>query len=115
VNAGGAASLAGTVKALRGGVVNRNDSYAPWVKPGFTSKLRGWLTLDVLNVGNLIKKRWGRIDEIAFPSDRSFVFYNGIDGSGRYVYSLGSLEDYVTRQAAGESQWAAQVTPRYEF
>ncbi|HLL12114.1 MAG TPA: hypothetical protein VK570_13720, partial [Rubrivivax sp.] len=60
-------------------------------------------------------KKWGRIDEIGFPSNRSFVNYNGINAQGRYVYSLGSLEDLTTRQTAGESQWAVQATLRYEF
>ena len=54
-------------------------------------------------------------DEIGFPSNRSFVNYAGINSAGKYVYSLGTLEDFVTRQAAGESQWAVQVTLKYEF
>ncbi|MFM1939286.1 MAG: hypothetical protein RLY32_1028, partial [Pseudomonadota bacterium] len=37
------------------------------------------------------------------------------DANGRYVYSLGTLESLVTRQNAGESQWAAQLTLRVEF
>ena len=71
-------------------------------------------TLDVLNFGNLLKKKWGRIDEIGFPSNRSFVNFNGLE-NGQYVYSLGALEDFNTRQTAGESQWAVQATLRYEF
>ncbi len=38
-----------------------------------------------------------------------------MDANGKYVYSLGSLEDHVTRQVNGESQWAVQFTVRYEF
>ncbi len=113
------------LSSAKGGVVGRNDSYAAWVNnfdlkiaqevPGFTSKHKGSVSLDILNIGNLLSKRWGRINEIGFPSSRSFVNYNGLDAAGKYVYSLGTFEDVVTRQTTGESQWAAQVTLRYEF
>ena len=110
----------------KGGVVGRNDSYAPWVNnfdlkisqevPGFTSKHKGYVSLDILNFGNFLDKRWGRINEIDFPSSRGFVNYNGIDpATGKYMYALGTLRDWTTRQVSGESQWAAQVTLRYEF
>ena len=109
----------------KGGVVGRNNQFAPWVNnfdvrlsqelPAWTRKHRASLTLDILNFGNLLNKKWGRIDEIGFPSNRSFVNYGGINAAGKYVYSLGSTEDFVTRQAAGESQWAVQVTLKYEF
>ena len=111
--------------AAKGGIVGRNNNFAPWVNsfdlrisqelPGWKAGHKGVLTFDILNVGNFINKRWGRIDEIGFPSNRSFVNYNGLDANGRYIYSLGSTEDYVTRQTSGESQWALQITLRYEF
>lgn len=110
--------------AAKGGVVGRNNSFAPWVNnfdvrfsqelPGFMKGHKTTFTLDVLNFGNLLNKKWGRVDEIGFPSNRSFVNFNGLE-NGRYVYSLGSVEDLATRQAAGESQWAVQATLRYEF
>lgn len=78
------------------------------------------ITLDLFNVANLLNKKWGRIDEIAFSAGggtaRSFVNYAGLDAQGRYIYSVSQVaRDFVTRQARGESQWAAQVTVRYEF
>ena len=110
--------------AAKGGVVGRNNSTAPWVNtvdvrfsqqlPGFTKKHKASFVLDILNFGNLLNKKWGRTDEIGFPSNRSFVNFNGME-NGKYVYSLGSLEDLTTRQASGESQWAIQATLRYEF
>ena len=112
------------LSAAKGGVVGRNNSFAPWVNnfdvrfsqelPGFMKDHKTTFTLDVLNFGNLLKKKWGRIDEIGFPSNRSFVNFNGLE-NGQYVYSLGALEDFNTRQTAGESQWAVQATLRYEF
>ena len=76
----------------------------------------------VLFVGNMLNKKWGHIDEVAFQSAggqaRSFVQYAGLDASGRYIYRVGgnvAIEDFVTRQRNGESQWAVQATFRYEF
>ncbi len=115
----------------RGQVVKRNGSFSPFVNsfdlrlsqeiPGFFPKHKGVFTFDILNVGNLLNKRWGRIDEVGFqPAGglaRSFVNYRGIDpATGKYIYStMPAIEDLTTRQARGESQWALQVTVRYEF
>ncbi len=111
--------------AAKGGVVGRNNQFAPWVNnvdvrvsqqlPALSAKHKASISLDILNFGNLLNKKWGRIDEIGFPSNRSFVNYGGINAAGKYVYSLGTTEDFVTRQAAGESQWAVQITLKYEF
>ena len=117
------------LSAAKGSVVKRNGSFAPFVNNfdlrlsqevrGLTAKHKGVFTFDILNVGNLLNKKWGRIDEIAFQggggSARSFVNYNGLDANGKYIYSVVDVEDNVTRQAKGESQWALQVTLRYEF
>lgn len=112
--------------SAKGGVVGRNNNYAPWVNnvdlrfsqeiPGFASKHKGTFQVDLLNFGNMLSRKWGRIDEIGFPSNRSFVNFAGVDSAtGKYIYTMGSTEDFVTRQAAGESQWAIQVTLRYSF
>ncbi len=113
-----------------GTVVDRYTDYSPWTNsfdirvsqqlPGFMEGHKTEIVLDILNVGNLINKDWGRIDEIGFQANgaqaRSFVNYNGIDAQGRYIYSLNNtVEDFITRQNRGESQWAAQVTLRYRF
>ncbi len=139
VFAGGAAdeakfwSVVNSTPDLRnaiGGVVKRNGSFSPFVNtfdlrvsqelPGFTAKHKGVITLDFLNVGNLLNKRWGRTDEVAFQSAgaaaRSFVNYKGLTPDGKYIYTtMPATEDLVTRQAKGESQWAIQATLRYEF
>lgn len=113
------------LSSARGGLVGRNNTFAPWVNnfdmrikqelPGFTKNHKASLTLDFLNLGNMLNKNWGRIDEIAFPSNRSFVNYAGQDANGKYIYAVGSTKDLITRQASGESQWAVQMTLRYEF
>ncbi|MFZ6749314.1 carboxypeptidase regulatory-like domain-containing protein [Undibacterium sp. Ren11W] len=113
-----------------GGVTKRNDSFSPWTNsfdlrlsqelPGFFGKNKGAFILDLFNVGNLINKKWGRINEVLFRSNggaaRSFVDYVGIDSSGRYIYNVkSSVESTEVRQVKGESQWAIQATLRYEF
>ena len=113
-----------TLSQARGGVVGRNDTRGPFINtfdvrvsqelPGFMPKHKGLISLDILNFGNLLNKEWGRIDEIGFPSNRSFVNYAGMK-DGKYVYNTVAVENLVTRQAKGESQWAAQVTLKYDF
>jgi Carboxypeptidase regulatory-like domain len=115
----------GGLSSAKGGLVGRNNNYAPWVNnvdvrlsqevPGFMKEHKGTITLDILNFGNLLNKKWGRIDEVGFPSNRSFVNYAGLDANGKYIYTMGSVEDLATRQAGGESQWAVQLTLRYSF
>ncbi|MCE4554889.1 TonB-dependent receptor [Roseateles cellulosilyticus] len=132
-------SVVNSSKALRdakGGVVKRNSAFSPFVNsfdvrvsqeiPGFTAKHKGVLTLDILNFGNLINNRWGRINEINFQSAggqrRGFVNYVGLDPSGKYIYAVAknndgsvNVDDYTQRQVKGESQWAMQITAKYEF
>ncbi len=113
-----------------GRAVERNSSYGTWTNnfdvrfsqefPGFLEGNKVLVSLDIINVGNLLNKDWGHIDEIAFQSAgglaRSFVNYQGLDAQGRYIYGVdGQVEDYVTRQQRGESQWAAQLTLKYSF
>ena len=113
-----------------GGVVERNSSFADWTNsfdvrisqefPGFFEGNKTVLTLDILNIGNMLNKKWGRIDEVAFQSQgglsRSFVESLGLTADGRYVYGVNNfIEDVSTRQTRGESQWAAQFTIKYEF
>lgn len=88
--------------------------------PGFFSGHKGIITLDILNFGNLVNKRYGHIDEITFTSyggnRRAFVNTAGIDPStGKTIYAVGTPFDYVTKNNKGESAWAMQVTAKYEF
>ncbi len=113
------------LSAARGGVVGRNTSFAPWVNsfdmrfsqelPGFMSKHTATFTLDILNFGNLLNKKWGHIDEIDFPSRRRFVNYAGVNAQGKYIYSMGSVDPLITQQGERQSQWAIQATLRYSF
>ncbi len=114
----------------KGGVVKRNSAFSPFVNsfdvrisqevPGFFGNNKGTITLDILNIGNLINNRWGRINEIGFSSAggnrRTFVNYVGLDPNGKYIYQVNPVaDDYTLRQVKGESQWAMQITAKYEF
>lgn len=117
------------LKGARGGTTQRNSGRSPFVKtfdvrvaqemPGFFSSHKVTIGFDILNFANLLNKKWGRTDEIAFQSAggaaRSFVNYGGINPNGQYIYYVTPLEDYTTKQVKGESQWAAQLTLKYEF
>jgi hypothetical protein len=112
-----------------GRVVKRNENFSPWTNsidfrvsqqiPSFFKDHKATFTFDVLNVANLLNKKWGRIDEIGFQSNggqpRSFVNVVGIDSAGRYIYSVANVSDFTTRNTSNESQWALQATVRYEF
>ena len=115
----------------KGGVVGRNSDFAPWTNsfdikisqeiPGMFSRNKARISFDILNFGNLLNKKWGRINEVPFSSSggytRGFVDYAGLDAAtGKYVYNVRTqVDDYNVRQVKGESQWAAQVTVNYEF
>jgi hypothetical protein len=126
-------NVVNSYKSLRdskGSVVSRNNAFSPWVNsfdvrlsqeiPGFFPKHKGIISFDILNFGNLLNNRWGRINEMNFQSAggqrRTFVNYAGLDSQGRYIYQVNPVvDDYTLRQVKGESQWAMQVTAKYEF
>ena len=118
------------LRSAKGGVIERNSAFSPWTNsfdvkitqeiPGFMAKHKASFSLDILNFGNLLNKKWGRIEEVGFQSAggqaRSFVDYVGLNAEGKYVYAVrNNVEDLNLRQAKGESQWAVQATVKYEF
>ncbi|MDP2369730.1 TonB-dependent receptor [Rhodoferax sp.] len=119
------------LSAARGGVVARNSAFSKFSNsfdlrlsqevPGIFAGHKGVISLDILNVGNLLNKRWGHINEITFRDQqggntRQFVNFSGFDpATGKAVYALTDPTDFTTKQFKGESQWAAQVTLKYTF
>ncbi|MEW6762317.1 MAG: TonB-dependent receptor [Pseudomonadota bacterium] len=118
------------LRAAKGGVVERNSGFSPWTNsidmriqqeiPGLFKGHKGALVFDFMNVGNMLNKRWGRIEEVGFFSSggansRDIVEYAGMQ-DGKYVYQVrDQVEFYTLKQNKGESSWAVQVTARYEF
>ncbi len=112
-----------------GQVIPRNSHYSPWtnsfdirlsqeIPMWFDHKAEVWL--DVLNIGNMLNKDWGQIDEVFFQSNgaqaRSFANFAGIDpATGRYVYDFINPEQFGRRDRTAESRWAVAVGFRYRF
>ena len=124
VNSEGSGGYAGKT------TVSETAVFSPWTnnidvasarKPDVLQRATRRFNFDILNFGNLVNKRWGRIDEMGFQSGggqiRSFVNFVGIRLPRRAstFYSVRSPDDFTTRQLRGESQWAMQATIRYEF
>lgn len=115
----------------RGQLAERNGQFSSWVNnidlrisqqlPGFFEGDQAELWLDVLNVGNLVNKDWGRINEVwvagfGQPQGLGVVEFGGIDpASGRYVYRFNTPDTEVRRDAVGQSRWALQLGFRYRF
>ncbi|HEX6976665.1 MAG TPA: hypothetical protein VF147_19795, partial [Vicinamibacterales bacterium] len=120
----------GEFNGSSGGPMRRNSSVSPWLNtfdlrisqelPGFFEGNKAELWVDVLNVGNLINKKWGSVDEILFDNNRggnvrSFVNYRGTDSQGRYIYDFVGDEPFRVKDRTAESRWALQVGFRYKF
>lgn len=112
----------------RGSVMRRNEGTMPWRTnfdlrisqelPGFFKDNKALVWVDVLNVGNLLNKDWGRSEEVLFNDGsggfaRNFVDYAGIE-NGRYVYRVTEgPEGTIARDLP--SRWAVQVGLSYRF
>lgn len=129
-------SASADLDGVRGTTTRRNANFAKFVNsfdlrlsqelPGLMNKHKGLVTFDLLNVGNMLNKRWGRIEEAGFNAgtvggvsnvggaSRSFVNFAGMQ-DGKYVYNVVDFENPLLKQNKGESQWAVQVTLKYQF
>ena len=110
----------------RGQVAARNGARAAWVNqfdlrisqelPGFMEGHKAEISFDIANVGNLLNKDWGVIEEVGFPGTRGIVEYGGIDPStGKYVYRFNTPDSTNVYDSRGISRWSAQVSLRYKF
>ncbi len=117
----------------RGMVAPANAFTAKWTNsfdlriaqelPGFWRGHKSEISLDVMNLGNLLNKDWGLIDDYGFFSTRRVVNYAGIDpATGKYVYNFGGSTDEAQIQEnnndkgnTGASRWSVQVGFRYKF
>ncbi|MET4726614.1 outer membrane receptor for ferrienterochelin and colicin [Lysobacter enzymogenes] len=109
-----------------GQVAKRNDVRGKWVNqfdlhiaqelPGFMTGHKAELAIDIMNVGNMLNKKWGRVEEVAFPGMRGVVEYGGVDpATGKYVYRFNTPDPEQIYDEKGISRWAAQVSFRYRF
>jgi hypothetical protein len=114
----------------RGEVVDRNGAVRPWLNrfdfritediklsPNGKNKLQ--LSIDILNIGNLINSEWG-IPKVAFQEN--LLNYRGTNDAGQPVYRLNTIpsttdlptESYRFSTSLGNT-WRMQVGVRYLF
>ncbi|MCC8556285.1 TonB-dependent receptor [Xanthomonas hortorum] len=114
------------LSARRGQVAERNGARNSWINqfdlhieqevPGFFKGNKASVWLDVMNVGNLLNKKWGRVEEYGFPGMRGVVEYGGIDQTtGKYVYRFNTPDQSTVYDDRGISRWALQLGFRYQF
>ncbi len=131
------------LQRYRGQVAPANAFRAQWTNnfdvrisqelPGFMRGHKAELSFDIMNVGNLINKNWGLVDDYGFFSTRRVANYVGICGSaataqcpagsaGKYVYSFTGNTDNSAIQEnnndkgnTGVSRWSLMVGFKYKF
>jgi outer membrane receptor for ferrienterochelin and colicin len=111
--------------ALQSPNVNQFDLRVSQELPGFFAENKAQVYLDIQNIGNLINKNWGQIDEIGFPYNLGVARFAGVNAAGQYVYDVSNYVNESTsaityptpirRDTVGESRWSVQVGFRYEF
>lgn len=102
--------------AVRNSWVNQFDLHIEQELPGFFDGNKAQIWVDVMNVGNLLNKKWGRVDEYAFPGFKGVAEYGGIDAAtGKYVYRFNEPDAATIYDDKGISRWALQLGFRYQF
>ena len=119
---------------FRAGWTNSFDLRVSQELPGFWKGHKSSLTLDIMNVGNLLNKKWGLIEDAGFNSNLAVANFAGIcnaasissgvcpvGSEGKYAYQFTGAQDFQIQEVNGDgvntgvSRWSAQVTFRYEF
>lgn len=112
--------------AVRSPSVNQFDLRISQELPGFFDDNRAELFVNIENVGNLINKDWGKIEQYPFPLTAQLARFRGVDpATGRYVYDVSNYFNETTgafnfpaptlQDGSAQSRWAVQVGFRYEF
>ena len=121
------------LNAHRGEVAKRNSTRAPFVNqfdlrlsqkiPLFRER-QSEIYFDIQNLGNLLNKDWGQIEEAGFPSRVQMARFAGVNG-GQYVYDVSNFYNETTNRAtlpalelkdvAAESRWSVQVGVKINF
>jgi len=91
--------------------------------PGFFRQHKTEVALDIMNVGNLINKNWGLIEDYGTNAVSRVAHYAGIDSaSGKYVYHFaqdptapGIQENNNEKGNTAVSRWSVMFSVRYRF
>lgn len=121
------------LKSYAGGVAPANAFRASWVNsfdvrvsqefPGFMQGHKAELSLDIMNIGNLLNKDWGQINDYGFFATRRVANYAGIDpATGKYVYNFTGSTDNESLQEVNNdgvntavSRWSVMLGIKYRF
>lgn len=121
------------LQAYRGQVAPANAFRAAWTNtfdlrvsqeiPMFFEGHKAEISLDVMNIGNLINKDWGLVDDYGFFSTRRVANYAGINpATGKYVYNFtGSTDNSAIQENNGDgintgvSRWSVMLSLKYKF
>jgi len=91
--------------------------------PGFHQRHKTEIALDIMNLGNLVNKNWGLIEDYGFESRSEVAHYAGIDpASGKYVYHFagstgrpGIQENNSDKGNTAVSRWSVMLSVKYRF
>ncbi|GGK11023.1 TonB-dependent receptor [Luteimonas terricola] len=121
------------LQRYRGQVAPANAFRADWTNtfdvrvsqevPMFFKGHKAEIALDIMNIGNLINKDWGLIDDYGFFSTRRVANYAGVDPeTGKYVYNFsGSTDNSGIQENNGDgintavSRWSVMLSLKYKF
>ncbi|ODU46144.1 MAG: Oar protein [Lysobacteraceae bacterium SCN 69-48] len=121
------------LNAYRGQIAPANAFRTKWVNnfdvrisqelPGFFAGHKTELSLDIMNIGNLLNKNWGLIEDYGFNATSRVANYAGIDpATGKYVYNFtGTATDPAIQENnndkgnTGVSRWSVMVGFKYRF
>lgn len=103
--------------------INNFDVRISQQVPAFFQGHKAELSFDIMNVGNLLNKKWGLIEDYGFFQTRRVVNYAGIDPeTGKYVYRFSGNTDNQAIQEnnndkgnTGVSRWSVMATFKYSF
>lgn len=109
--------------AFRAGWTNSFDLRVSQEIPLFFEGHKAEVALDVMNIGNLLNKDWGLIEDYGFFSTRRVANYVGINPeTGKYVYNFTGSTDNATIQEnngdgvnTGVSRWSVMLSVKYKF
>lgn len=121
------------LRRFQGQIAPANAFRAKWVNsfdvrisqeiPGFFKGNKAEIALDIMNIGNLLNKNWGLIDDYGFYSTARVANYAGIDpATGKYVYNFsgstdtpGIQENNNDKGNTAVSRWSVMASFKYKF
>jgi hypothetical protein len=105
-----------------GQVVPRNSERSPFVHQfdlKFSQQIRLWRNLraevfaDLINFGNLLNHRWGRIEQVSFPYGLIVAYASYDPAANQYVYRYTGARQPTLQP--GPSRWQIQGGLRLKF